>query len=130
MISPSVFAPTHRGPAIARLSTGARISYSDSQAARTTFTVRRGAPGVLRAGKCVQAPAHPHPGGARRCMRFVHMVGSFTHADARGSNRFRFTGRLHGRPLNPGSYKLTAVLSGATGVVGVAVSTRFRMRAR
>jgi hypothetical protein len=43
-------------------------------------------------------------------------VGSFTHADVAGANRFRFTGRVGGRKLRPGSYRLRAVARNAAGV--------------
>jgi hypothetical protein len=36
------------------------------------------------------------------------LVGSFTHHDKLGINRLRFTGRLRGRALSPGSYELDA----------------------
>ncbi len=50
---------------------------------------------------------------SKRCMRLV-LVGSFTHRDRAGVNRVRFTGRLRGRALNPGTYQLhvTAILAG------------------
>jgi hypothetical protein len=35
--------------------------------------------------------------------------GSFTHTGNAGSNRFKFTGRLGGKSLKPGTYRLTAV---------------------
>jgi hypothetical protein len=33
-------------------------------------------------------------------------LGSFTHADGAGANRFWFTGRLRGRKLGRGAYRL------------------------
>lgn len=43
-------------------------------------------------------------------------LGSFSHRDLAGANRFRFTGRVRGRALNPGRYTLraTATLGGLT----------------
>jgi PKD domain len=45
--------------------------------------------------------------------RFVAMRGGFARASAAGANRFTFNGRLRGRRLRPGRYRLTAV--GAAG---------------
>jgi hypothetical protein len=36
-------------------------------------------------------------------------VASFAHHDAAGANRFRFTGRVDGRTLAPGHYRLQAI---------------------
>jgi hypothetical protein len=52
---------------------------------------------------------------AKRCTRDVLLHGSFAHAGFAGANSLRFTGRLHGRALAPGSYLLIAAYSGAAG---------------
>jgi hypothetical protein len=92
---------------------GTIVSYSDSQAATTTFTVQRPLPGRLRGNACVKPNKSNR--GHRPCTRFM-AVGSFTHADVAGANRFRFTGRVGGRKLRPGSYRLRAVARNAAGV--------------
>jgi hypothetical protein len=42
------------------------------------------------------------------------LVGTFKHLDEAGTNRLRFTGRIGGQALSPGSYELkaTAKLAG------------------
>jgi sugar lactone lactonase YvrE len=110
-VSPDASVAAGRGAAIARRrpSTGTTISYSDSQAATTTFTVLRGHPGVERVRRGCVKPSRAVPKiGGRRCTRYVR-VGSFIHIDRGGPNRFRFTGRMAGRALRPGRYLLQAL---------------------
>jgi DNA-binding beta-propeller fold protein YncE len=124
-IAPSAFLAASRGASIARAGrtahagrtgqakhagapTGARIGYTDSAAASTTFTVlarvisRRG-------GRGCKARSHRRtrrrPSG---CVRYVSL-GSFTHVDLAGHNELRFSGRLDGHALAPGRYRLQAV---------------------
>jgi YVTN family beta-propeller protein len=109
-IRPNVFAPDARGAAITRAKrrkTGSRVNYTDSQAASTTFTVLRRLPGVRRGRRCVAAPRRGSVRKGRRCTRLVR-VGSFTHRDRAGANSCHFTGRIRGRKLAPGRYRLEA----------------------
>jgi hypothetical protein len=102
------------------------VTYTDTQAATTTFTVERmlGA-GVLSHDRCV-APPHGKPAHGRRCAR-VSTIGSFSHTDAAGANRFRFTGRVHGRALSPGSYELVSVPMNAAGMKGATHVNSFKI---
>ncbi len=120
---PSAFVAASRGGAIAR-SGGTVLSYQDTQAATTTFTVQRLAPGVRRNGKCIK-PTGANPRG-KRCTRYV-VVGSFRHVDKAGTNRFRFTGRINHRRLPPGSYRLNAIALGVSKTPGPAVFAAFRI---
>lgn len=85
---------------------GTRVSYRLSEQATVTFTVARSVPGVRKGRRCVKAPT-PIPAKAKRCSRYLRK-GSFTAAGASGANSLRFSGRLAGKPLAPGSYRLTA----------------------
>jgi CSLREA domain-containing protein len=71
---------------------GATITYVDSEAATTTFTVLR----------CSKQLAH----GAR-CARFVK-VGGFSHRDHAGQNKVPLRARIGGRTLSAGTYQLKA----------------------
>jgi virginiamycin B lyase len=106
--------------------TAATISYRDSEAATTTFTVLQRRPGIRKGKRCVKAPKHP-PAKRGRCMRLV-VLGSFTNADRAGDNRLRFAGRVRGRKLKPGRYQLRAVARNGAGQTGRAVLTRFRIK--
>lgn len=83
---------------------GARVSWRDTRAATTTFTVLR----ISRGGH-------------------LRAVGHFVHRDSAGLNRIRLTGRLRGRALAPGSYRLRAQPRLA-GERGRALSAPFRIR--
>ena len=102
---------------------GATVSYSDSEPAVAKFTVLALRPGI-------ESPEHrcvlPTPGergtGSRRCVRSV-VLASFARQDRAGRNRFHFSGRLGGRTLTPGQYRLEVVptLGARVGVRAVAV---------
>ena len=102
---------------------GAIVSYIDTQSATTTFTVQRLVEGRRQGHSCVKPTKHNRSHG--RCTRTV-TIGAFTHADAVGANRFRFTGRVDGRKLAPESYRLRAILRNAAGN-GPAVYVPFRV---
>lgn len=73
---------------------GTRITYRDSEAATTRFTVQRRTV-VRRHGK--------------RRVRWISVRGSFSHTDHPGANSVRFTGRLRGHALRPGRYRVVGV---------------------
>jgi hypothetical protein len=56
----------------------------------------------------------------------VRVPGGFTRSDTAGRNALRFTGRIGGRALAPGRYRLSATPS-AGGISGRAVSAAFRI---
>jgi hypothetical protein len=91
---------------------GTTVSYRDSQAVVTTFTVSRSARGHKRGRKCVAGRARRHQ---KACTRFVK-VGSFTHSDQAGGVRVHFSGRVQGRKLRPGRHRLTLTPTGGKSV--------------
>jgi hypothetical protein len=56
----------------------------------------------------------------------VTLSGSFTRTGNAGTNTFRFTGRMAGRQLKPGSYRLVATPR-ANGQTGRPVGVAFRI---
>jgi DNA-binding beta-propeller fold protein YncE len=87
--------------------TGATVSYTDSQASTTTFTVLKPIKGFTRKGRCVaKGPAGKK--NAKRCTLYMP-AGSFNHTDKAGRNTFHFTGRVRGQKLKPGAYRLQAI---------------------
>jgi PKD domain len=127
-LKPSAFPAAPSGPsavAAKRRRFGSVISYRDSQVARTTFTVQRPQAGLRKGRSCVKPTAKLRRKHARHCTRFVSL-GSFARADAAGANRFRFAGRIRGRRLSPGSYRLQAVATDAAGA-GRPVYGNFRI---
>jgi hypothetical protein len=126
-VTPSSFKAASSGPTIAasKGKGGARISYSDSLAATTSFVITRAVSGV-RIGKRCSAPPRHAKGKLKRCTRLLR-VTTFNHVDRAGSNTLRFSGRVHGRKLSPGAYTLSATPA-LRGRVGRTLSARFTIK--
>ncbi len=125
-VSPSTLAPAAHGGAVTSVKTGATVSYDDTVAATTTFTVQRRAAGRLKGKSCVKATKRNR--SHKRCTRLVK-GGHFSHGDRAGSNRFHFTGRVRGRKLLPGRYVLVAVARNSSGA-SPAAKKDFAVKAR
>jgi hypothetical protein len=123
-MSPSAFRAAPKGPTVAKARFGTLITYLDSQAATTTFTVLQPQAGRKAHGAC-RKPSKKNRKG-KPCTRLV-AVGSFTHHDLIGGNSLRFTGRLHARKLAKGSYRLQAVPHNAAGAGNTVLKT-FRIK--
>jgi alpha-tubulin suppressor-like RCC1 family protein len=123
-LSPSTFRAARSGASAetASIATGTFVVYTDSQAATATFLVEQKSRGVVSHGKCVAAPKHPKRKGAKRCSLYKQL-GSFTHADTVGTDALRFTGRVAGRSLAAGSYRLSASSHGAGGTSATRTAT-------
>jgi len=92
---------------------GSRVSYSLSENASVRFGVERARGGRRVLGHCIE-PTHSNR-GAPRCARYVAVRGSFTRAARMGSNAFRFRGRIGGRTLPAGRYRLSATATNPSG---------------
>jgi hypothetical protein len=104
---------------------GTTVSYIDSKAGLSTFTVLRRQTGVENRGRCIRPPRGHGSKPGLRCALWV-VVGRFRHRDHAGVNRFRFNGRVQGRPLTPGAYLLD-VVSRVGGVAGRPASVAFQV---
>jgi hypothetical protein len=120
-LAPRSFRAARHGSSIARVRTGASVSYQLGRAAVVRFALERAVPGVMHGGLCAR-PRHGLRG--RRCTRHVPMAGLFTRNSVAGANSFRFTGRLRGRALAPGSYLLLASPVGEPGSDGTIAAFR------
>lgn len=127
-ISPSSFQAAPSGATIARVKTkrtyGAKVTYRDSQAATATFTVLREEQGRKQGHSC-KKPSKANKHG-KRCT-LLTKVGTFTHTDTAGADSFHFSGRIHGKKLARGPYRLQALPSNAAGR-GAPVSAGFKVR--
>jgi hypothetical protein len=126
-IRPSTIIAAARGPSIIearRRKPGAIVSYTGSQPATTAFRVQRRAAGVRQGRRCVRRTKRNR--SRHSCVRYLDR-GGFSHADLAGSNRFRFTGRVRGRRLSPGRYRLRATPRNSAGT-GPAVFQPFRVK--
>jgi hypothetical protein len=104
---------------------GTRVSYLLSEAATTRFRVERALPGRRSGGRCVR----PTRGTQHRvaCVRWVRVRGSFTRSAGPGAVSFRFAGRIGGRRLPPGRYRLLASPRDALGSAGADKRAAFRV---
>ena len=82
------------------------------------FTVERRLPGRKVGKRCVKQTKANRT--KKKCSRFKPVKGSFTHSGQAGANSFKFSGRLNGKALKPGRYRLV----GKTGSVSKAASFR------
>jgi hypothetical protein len=98
-LSPRAFRAARRGPSIAPRG-GTRVTYALAAPARVRFAVQRAVRGTYR-----------------------RVRGAFTHQGSRGTNSFHFSGRVRGRRLRPGRYRLVATTRGAP----APKRTRFRI---
>jgi hypothetical protein len=102
-LSPWRFRAASRSASVA-VSTGTTVRFRLSEAATVRLLAERARSGRRRGRKCV-APRRARP-TAKRCTRFVAVKGRATASGKAGSNRLRFRGRLAGRRLAPGRYRL------------------------
>ena len=102
------------------------MSFRLSETATVHFTVQRARPGRKVNGRCRRVSRGD--GQARRCTRWSAVSGTFRITGKRGVNRFTFTGRVGGRRLDPGRYRLVARAGGVAGGVGGPVHARFTIR--
>jgi hypothetical protein len=112
-VVPRAFRAAPRGPAFldrsgkGRPPYGTHVRFSLSRQARVEFKVERVA--RRRAQRCLRsrrsdAAARRKP----RCTRLVQIRGAFALTGSARRNRVRFRGRIGGRRLKPGRYRLVA----------------------
>jgi hypothetical protein len=104
---------------------GTRVSYLLSEAATTRFRVERSLPGRRSGGRCVRPSRETHNRTA--CVLWVPVRGGFTRSAGPGAVSFRFAGRIGGRRLPPGRYRLLAAPRDALGTGGAVKRAAFRI---
>ncbi|MGE4425209.1 MAG: hypothetical protein AB7G37_02010 [Solirubrobacteraceae bacterium] len=101
-------APARRG----RRGVGTRVRLTLSEDARLRVTVERITVGRRRGEACVRSTRARRR--ARRCARYAR-VGTLSRRGTAGVDTVRFTGRLKGRALRAGRYRLRIVATDAAG---------------
>jgi len=84
--------------------TGTKVGFALSEASSVKFTIQRKTSGRRAKGKCRAATR-----GNRfkpKCTLWKNVAGSFTVRGKAGKNSFTFRGRVGGRALKPGGYRL------------------------
>jgi hypothetical protein len=126
-LSPRVFRAATSGASIAATS-GARIHYFTSEPTTTTFRVERLAAGRRVGKRCARATKRNRK--RRSCVRHVRVKGQFTHRERGGAVSLRFSGRVGGRRLSPGRYRLLATVRDDAGNPGRPARAPFRIAKR
>ena len=99
-------------PSRFRVPGGSRLSFELSEAATVTLTIARRKTGRRVGGRC---RAQTRANRSRpRCTRYV-TVGSLRRNGLAGPNSLTFSGRVNGRALRSGSYRLTLRARDAAG---------------
>ena len=114
-IAPSTFRAASSGASASarRAPIGAKVFYRLSETATVTFSVERATVGRKVGRRCL---GRTHANSRRRhCTRYVALRGSFKKVGGAGLNSLRFSGRMNGRKLSPGYYKLVAVAHDGSG---------------
>ena len=110
VIAPHTFLAAVSG--VSKRKAGAVFSYRLSVAATVRFTIARRHSG-RRVGTTCRKPSRTNA-KHRPCTLFVSLGTQTARAKA-GRNSLRFTGRVQGRTLTPGAYRVTAVATDAAG---------------
>jgi DNA-binding beta-propeller fold protein YncE len=124
---PRRFKAARKGATISAAPPGAKVTYKLSENAKVRFRIERALPG-RRVGKRCQKPRRSNR-HHKRCTRFSTLRGSFARQSKAGRNSFHFSGRLRGRKLAPGRYRLRAVATDAAGNASRPRRTGFRVKA-
>jgi hypothetical protein len=116
-IAPKTFRAANVGGAIVsakkkKAPVASTVTYSLSAPTTAKFTVERKTTGRKVKGKCKKQTASNKT--KKKCPLYKPLKGSFAHSGVAGQNRFKFSGRLGGKPLKPGSYRLVGTTSTAS----------------
>jgi hypothetical protein len=105
--SSTVFAAAKSGASTAKAkkaTIGTKVSFSLSEASSVKFTVQRKTKGRKVGHKC-KTKTHSNR-RKKACTLYKSVKGSFSVAGKVGKNSFTFRGRIGGKALKPGSYRL------------------------
>ena len=105
-----------------RLGKSGNFKYTLSTSASVTLTIERAGKG-RKAGRLCKKETRKNR-KKPKCT-FYSSVGKLTRAGVAGANTLRFAGKLAGRALKPGKYRVTAVAIGATGARSGPVTAQF-----
>jgi hypothetical protein len=121
---PTRFRAASRGASVASR-VGAALRFRLSERGTVRFRAQRAAKGRRVRGACRRATAKNRR--RPRCTRFASVRGSFVVPGNAGANQVRFRGRIGGRRLRPGLYRLVANATDPAGNVSKAVRASFRI---
>jgi DNA-binding beta-propeller fold protein YncE len=121
-IGPARLRARARGDAVVARG-GAKVSFRLSEPSIVRFRIQHITAGRRAGGRCA-APSRSNRGG-RLCNRYHYEQGGFVHAGPAGANALRISGRLQGRRLARGRYRLRAVARDGAGNRSLTKTARF-----
>jgi IPT/TIG domain len=121
-LSAKRFIAANTGPSIAALGVGTRVTVQVSEASTLMLTVARKTKGVKKGKRCLAKAKKRH---GRSCTRYVTRKPSLTKAVPAGASSFKFQGRLSGRRLSPGTYRLSVTAKDVVGNVSKVKTANF-----
>ena len=126
-VRPKRFAVGRGGRAAIAGSTGARVTWRLSAAGTMRLSVERVVTGRKAAKTCVPTTQRNHT--RRRCARYVS-VGTITKSARRGAGSAKLTGRVAGRLMRPGKYRILATATARDGRGSAPVAVKFAVKRR
>ena len=114
-IPPPVLSSLKLSPTAFKAKVGTLVSYVLTQDVTTTAKVSKRARGVKKGNRCVKPPKKKPAKKPKRCTRLVGL-GSYLRQDKAGPVSYRYKGRLKGKTLRPGRYRLRVTAINANGV--------------
>lgn len=136
-LAPKAFRAARSGPSASAAArrraarappTGTTVSFTLDAASTVRFTVERAGGGRKVRGRCV-APRRANR-RARRCVRYTALGTSFDRSGGAGANRFHFSGRIGGKALRAGSYRLVGSAGGTVRTAAFTIKRPPPRRAR
>jgi hypothetical protein len=104
-LTPSRFKAASRGATFSRTATGAKVSYTLTAAGPVALQILRAKRGVRVGRRCLALKTGRT---GTRCTRYVEVGKPATIQSAAGVTTRRFSGRVKGKKLKPGRYRITA----------------------
>ena len=124
-LSPKTFRAAKKGAMMTRVATGTTVTFGLSKASTATFKVQKAVTG-RKVGKVCRPLSRANRKKAK-CTRWVAVTGSASEAGKAGTNRCRFTGRVKGRALKPGTYRLSITAKTARSAASKVRTATFRV---
>jgi hypothetical protein len=125
--SRTAFPAQATGPSLLGRTFGTTVKFRLSETSTVTFKVQRALKGRRIRGRCRPATRRNKLRSRRKCKRYKTVRGSFKKTGGAGANSVRFTGRVGGRRLKVGSYRLVAVAVDSAGNKSSAKRRGFRI---
>jgi hypothetical protein len=120
-VKPSSFRTVRRGSR----RPGATVRWSTSERGSARFRFQRAVQGRRVGGRCVATTRRNR--SRRSCTRWITVRGSVSRSVADGQGHARFSGKLRGRRLASGAYRVVLVVTDAAGNASAPRRARFRI---